>query len=146
MYGTRVLRQNRAVRSVAAYLFIALYTLVAGPPVLLLAALAAAGIAAQQEEEPAARFGERIQVTEVLLDVLVTDARGNVIVGLDKDDFIVEEGDRQVPLTAATFYGSHSILRSPAIARRLGAGGSSDRKSTRLNSSHSSVSRMPSSA
>ena len=39
LYSTSVLRQNPPVRTVAAYTFIALYTLVLGPPVLLLAAL-----------------------------------------------------------------------------------------------------------
>lgn len=36
-------------------------------------------------------FGENIDVNAVLLDVIVTDAKGNQILGLTKDDFIVKE-------------------------------------------------------
>ena len=71
------------------------------------------------QEEPAARFDERIRVTEVLLDVLVTDAAGNVVVGLDAGDFIVEEKGRPVEVGSATFYGSAELLESPALAGRL---------------------------
>ncbi len=92
--------------------------------VLTLAACLLGAAPAAPQQEPAAQFRERIQVTEVLLDVLVTDRRGNVIVGLDKEDFIVEEGNQPVSLTAATFYGSRQILESPALASRLQASGS----------------------
>ena len=60
----------------------------------------------QERETPAGRFGERIQVTEVLLDVLVTDADGNVVVGLDAGDFVIEEKGRPVEVGSARFYGS----------------------------------------
>lgn len=36
-------------------------------------------------------FQEKIDVNEVLLDVIVTDNKGNQILGLTKDDFIVKE-------------------------------------------------------
>lgn len=90
---------------------------------LALALLAAAAPIAAQDE-PAGRFGERIQVTEVLLDVLVTDADGNVVVGLDQGDFIVEEEGQPVDLGSATFYGSDRLLESPALTQRLGPAGS----------------------
>ena len=92
------------------------------PPIRLAAlalALAAATVPLTAQEPPAGRFGERIQVTEVLLDVLVTDADGNVVVGLDESDFVVEEEGRPVELAAATFYGSQELLDSPALAGRL---------------------------
>jgi VWFA-related protein len=36
-------------------------------------------------------YGEQIDVNAVLLDVVVTDSKGNQILGLGKDDFIVQE-------------------------------------------------------
>lgn len=78
---------------------------------LSLLLLAAAPLAAQ---EPAAttppRFGEEVEVSEVLLDVLVTDRDGNVIVGLGREDFVVEEGGRPVPLIDVAFYSNRPRL------------------------------------
>jgi VWFA-related protein len=84
-----------------------------------LAVAVAASMPATAQEEPAGRFDERIQVTEVLLDVLVNDADGNLVVGLDEGDFIVEEDGRSVDLGSATFYASQSLLDSPALMQRL---------------------------
>jgi VWFA-related protein len=65
------------------------------------------------------RFGERIEVREVLLDALVTDARGNVIVGLGKSDFVVREGGKPVDLTGVTFYSNRRLLEhSAALASK----------------------------
>lgn len=82
-------------------------------------ALLAAALPATAQEEPAGRFRDRIQITEVLLDVLVTDSDGNVVVGLDERDFVVEEDGRAVDIGSATFYGSERLLESPALAARL---------------------------
>lgn len=54
-------------------------------------------------------FGEEVQVNEVLLDVLVTDAKGNAILGLKPEDFVVTEDGKPVDLTGVTFY-SHNVL------------------------------------
>ena len=64
---------------------------------------------------------EEIDVTEVLLDVLVTDKQGNVIVGLTEEDFIVEEdsGD-SVELTGATFYSNRRFAETEEHAEELG--------------------------
>ncbi len=86
---------------------------------ILALALPTAAAPATAQEEPAGRFAERIQVTEVLLDVLVTDADGNVVVGLDEGDFVVEEKGQPVDVGSATFYGSKSLLGAPALAGRL---------------------------
>ena len=86
---------------------------------LVALALIAAIAPAVAQEEPAGRFGERIQVTEVLLDVLVTDDDGNPVVGLAPSDFIVEEEGQQVDVVSATFYGGQNLLASPALAERL---------------------------
>lgn len=65
---------------------------------LLLPALAAA------QKEPTGEFGELIEVTEVFLDVLATDKKGDVVRGLGKDDFIVLEDGEPVELTSVSFY------------------------------------------
>lgn len=51
-------------------------------------------------------FEEEIDVTEVLLDVLVTDRQGNVIVGLGREDFVVREDGERVEIESVTFYSS----------------------------------------
>jgi hypothetical protein len=81
--------------------------------------LGLAGGAAGQEE-PRETFEEELEVTEVLLDVLVTDGQGRVILGLGKDDFVVEEGGQPVEITGVTFYSSRELLASPEEAERLG--------------------------
>ncbi|MEE8278234.1 MAG: hypothetical protein V3R89_05900, partial [Thermoanaerobaculia bacterium] len=53
-------------------------------PLLAAALLTALGSPLNAQQNPETEFRERIQVTEVLLDVLVTDPSGNVILGLDK--------------------------------------------------------------
>jgi VWFA-related protein len=90
--------------------------------ILALGALVAggAGLAtAQDNPQQPPRFGERIEVREVLLDALVTDPRGNVIVGLGKDDFVVRENGKPVDLTGVTFYSNRRLLAgSPVLAKK----------------------------
>lgn len=87
---------------------------------LLLAGLVAAlpFTAAAQEEPP--QFGGTVEVNEVLLDVVVTDRDGNVILGLQPGDFVVEDGDQNVEVASATFYSNRAFLESAALASRLG--------------------------
>ncbi len=59
-------------------------------------------VAAQQQ--PLGQFEERVDVIEVLVDVLATDRRGRVIKGLTASDFAVEEGGEAREITSATFY------------------------------------------
>src|SRR5947209_9009165 len=75
---------------------------------LALVALCSLGraVLAQNEEKPLGQFQGKVNVNEVLLDVLVTDAKGNVIVGLDKNDFVVKENGKPVALTGVTFYSN----------------------------------------
>lgn len=75
---------------------------------------------AAQDEPPTPEFEERLEVTEVLLDVLVTDRRGNVVLGLDEDDFVVEEDGEPVELSAVTFYSNRRFLESAERAEELG--------------------------
>ncbi|MYA07830.1 MAG: VWA domain-containing protein [Holophagales bacterium] len=58
-------------------------------------------------------LNERIRVAEVLLDVLVTDRKGNVIEGLDAEDFVVLHDGEEQEVTSASFYGGPSELASP---------------------------------
>lgn len=88
---------------------------------LALIALCGLGRAAvaQEEEKPKGQFGGEISVNEVLLDVLVTDAKGNVIVGLDKNDFVVTENGKPVELSGVTFYSNRRLIESsPALAKQ----------------------------
>ncbi|MDH3403091.1 MAG: VWA domain-containing protein [Acidobacteriota bacterium] len=90
-------------------------------PHYLLAALLLAlpvSLAAQETKPPA--FRDVVDVDEVLLDVLVTDRDGNVILGLQPEDFAVEDGDRSVAAESATFYSNRAFLESAALANRLG--------------------------
>jgi VWFA-related protein len=74
---------------------------------------------AQGSPQETPRFGEKIEVQEVLLDALVTDAKGNVIVGLGKSDFAVRENGKPVDLTGVTFYSNRRLVAgSPQLARK----------------------------
>ncbi len=73
-----------------------------------------------QEETPllVAPFGAEILVSEVLLDVMVTDKKGNPILGLKPADFQVTEDDKKVEITSADFYSNRRYAGSepPASA------------------------------
>lgn len=70
---------------------------------------------ARGQEEPAERFAEEVVVTEVLLDAVVTDKSGRVILGLGKDDFIVLENGREMEIAGVTFYSSAERQGSAAL-------------------------------
>ena len=70
-------------------------------------------------QEPAAQFGEEVQVSEALLDVLVTDRQGNVVLGLGPGDFRVTLDGRPAEVTGAAFYSNRRFLES-ANAAALG--------------------------
>ena len=55
-------------------------------------------------------FRDLVEVSEVLLDVLVTDRKGNVVVGLTPDDFVIEEKGKNLPITGASFYSNRFLL------------------------------------
>lgn len=80
--------------------------------------LAAAGslpaLAQPPQPEVDRPFEEEIDVTEVLLDVLVTDRQGNVIVGLGPEDFVVREDGERVEIEDVTFYSSSLPAESAA--------------------------------
>lgn len=72
------------------------------------------------QEPTAPPFGESVTVREALLDVLVTDRDGNVIVGLGKDDFVLEEDGQPKPVSSLTFYSNRRFLGTPAEAAQGG--------------------------
>src|SRR6185295_3929265 len=65
-------------------------------------------------------FQEKVDVTEVVLDALVTDAQGHVIVGLKKDDFVVKADGKPVELTGVTFYSDRTLKESSAALAAKG--------------------------
>ncbi len=64
-----------------------------------------------------ARFGDQIEVEEVLLDVLVTDRNGKPIVGLDEDDFIVREGGEPAEIRDVSFFTNDIFREASEIYR-----------------------------
>ncbi|HEX3127048.1 MAG TPA: VWA domain-containing protein [Thermoanaerobaculia bacterium] len=82
---------------------------------MLALAFAPVAVLAQNNEQQPPRqegFGSEITVNEVLLDVLVTDKKGNVIVGLTPQDFVVKEDGKPVDLTGVTFYSNRRLVGS----------------------------------
>ncbi len=67
------------------------------------------------QPELVAPFGAEILVSEVLLDVLVTDKKGNPILGLGPEDFMVTENDRKVQVTSAHFYSNRAFVGAGSI-------------------------------
>jgi len=64
-------------------------------------------LSAAAQEKP---FEEKIDVNVVLLDVIVTDARGNQILGLSKDDFIVKEDGATQPVDSVDYFTNRRLL------------------------------------
>ena len=77
------------------------------------------GIAPTVAQEDPATFAGKVEVVEVLLDVLVTDKDGNVILGLEPSDFVIEEEDRPVDVTGATFYSNRLFVDAASEAGKL---------------------------
>lgn len=81
---------------------------------ILLAATAALAqqppVPTETIQQPA--FGEKVEVNAVLVDAVVTDAKGNQILGLDKDDFLVTEDGTPQTLDSLDYYTSRKLLNS----------------------------------
>lgn len=72
------------------------------------------------QADPQAQFEGKVDVHEVLLDVLVTDSGGNVIVGLGPKDFTVTESGKPVELTGVGFYSNRRFLGTEQAANEKG--------------------------
>ncbi|MCU1348442.1 MAG: VWFA-related domain protein [Acidobacteria bacterium] len=59
------------------------------------------------------KVSETLDVNVVLLDALVTDAQGNQILGLGKDDFVVKENGVEQPIESVDYYTNRQLLNSP---------------------------------
>lgn len=77
-------------------------------PLLFLLLLFCAPLLAQ--DSPTTGFKDLVEVSEVLLDVLVTDRQGNVVLGLGQDDFLIEEEGQPVDVTGVSFYSNRFLL------------------------------------
>lgn len=73
---------------------------------------APAAVAAAVPSRADFALNERIRVAEVLLDVLVTDRKGNVIDDLGPEDFVVLHDGKEQEVVSASFYGGPSELAS----------------------------------
>ncbi|HEV8435431.1 MAG TPA: VWA domain-containing protein, partial [Thermoanaerobaculia bacterium] len=76
---------------------------------LSLVALSAFG----QNPTQTTKFGENIDVNLVVLDAVVTDARGNQILGLDKNDFVVKENGVAQPVESVEYFTNRTLLNEP---------------------------------
>ena len=57
-------------------------------------------------QEELQTFEGMVEVSEVMLDVLVTDPEGNSVLGLEKGDFLVEEEGEEVEITSVNYYAT----------------------------------------
>jgi VWFA-related protein len=74
--------------------------------------LAAPFLSAQEpQEEP--RFEEELDVNVVLVDAIVTDRRGNQILGLGPDDFIITEDGVRQEIESVDYYTNRRLVTSP---------------------------------
>ena len=72
--------------------------------------VAAAPLFAQQQPEP---FKANVDVNLVLLDAVVTDARGNQILGLGKDDFVVKENGVPQTIDSVDYFTTRKLINAP---------------------------------
>lgn len=74
--------------------------------IAVLSALAAFTLHPAADAQKSATFEGLVEVSEVLIDVLATDDEGQVVLGLDADDFIVEEDGRPIEVTSVSYYST----------------------------------------
>ena len=60
------------------------------------------------QQQPPVR--ERIDVNVVLLDAIVTDTKGNQILGLAKEDFVVKENGAEQPIDSVDYFTNRRLL------------------------------------
>jgi VWFA-related protein len=86
---------------------------------LALLILAAAPLFAQQPQQNSQPFGEKVDVNLVQLDAIVTDSRGNQMLGLDKDDFIVRENGQQQTVDTVDYFTNRRLITEPEAAAKF---------------------------
>jgi VWFA-related protein len=70
-----------------------------------------AATAAWAQQTP--QYNEKLNVNLVLLDAVVTDARGNQILGLDKNDFVVKENGVPQEIDSVDYFTNRRLLNEP---------------------------------
>jgi hypothetical protein len=78
--------------------------------------LAAAPLLAQQPQQSPPTFGEKVDVNLVQLDAIVTDSRGNQMLGLGKDDFVVRENGQPQTVDSVDYFTNRRLITSPESA------------------------------
>lgn len=81
--------------------------------------LAAAPLLAQQPQQNSQPFGEKVDVNLVQLDAIVTDSRGNQMLGLGKDDFIVRENGQQQTVDTVDYFTNRRLITEPEAAAKF---------------------------
>jgi VWFA-related protein len=74
----------------------------------VLIALLGAALPVFAQQQPALQ--EQIDVNAVLLDVIVTDTKGNQILGLSKDDFVVKENGVAQDVDSVDYFTNRRLL------------------------------------
>jgi VWFA-related protein len=83
---------------------------------ITLLVVAALPLFAQQPQPSPQTFGEKVDVNLVQLDAVVTDSRGNQMLGLLKDDFIVHENGQVMPVDSLDYFTSRRLINAPESA------------------------------
>ena len=78
--------------------------------ILALAILALPTFGQEQVLANPPQFGEQIDVNAVLLDVIVTDRKGNHILGLDANDFVVKENGVEQTIDCVDYFTNRRLL------------------------------------
>jgi VWFA-related protein len=86
---------------------------------LVLLILAAAPLLAQQPQQNSQPFGEKVDVNLVQLDAIVTDSRGNQMLGLGKDDFVVRENGQQQTVDTVDYFTNRRLITEPEAAAKF---------------------------
>jgi VWFA-related protein len=81
-------------------------------PTIAAAALTLA-LALPATAQDAPKYEEKLDVNLVLLDVTVTDRKGNQILGLTKDDFVVKIDGDQKPVESMEYFTNRRLLTVP---------------------------------
>jgi VWFA-related protein len=78
---------------------------------LTLLAMTLPALAQEKVLENPPQYGEQIDVNAVLLDVIVTDRKGNHILGLNADDFVVKENGVAQTIDSVDYYTNRRLLQ-----------------------------------
>jgi VWFA-related protein len=78
--------------------------------------IVAAPLLAQQPPQNPQPFGEKVDVNLVQLDAIVTDSRGNQMLGLGKDDFVVRENGQPLAVDSVDYFTNRRLINAPESA------------------------------